>query len=33
MKWYEKVLGKEKIIHMFAGDLELNQVVNVEKEG
>ena len=26
MKWYEKVLGKEKIIHLFAGDLELNDV-------
>lgn len=26
MKWYENVLGKEKIIHMFAGDLELNHV-------
>ena len=26
VKWFEKVLGKEKIIHMFGGDLELNNV-------
>ena len=26
MKWFEKVLGKEKIIHLFDGDLDLNNV-------
>ncbi|MDU8925737.1 Imm50 family immunity protein, partial [Pasteurellaceae bacterium LIM206] len=26
MRWFEKVVGKEKIIHMFDGGLELNNV-------
>lgn len=26
MKWFEKVVGKEKIIHLFDGDLDLNNV-------
>ena len=26
MKWFEKAVGKEKIIHLFDGDLELNNV-------
>ena len=26
MKWFEKVVGKEKIIHLFDGDLDLKNV-------
>jgi len=26
VKWFEKVVGKEKIIHLFDGDLDLNNV-------
>lgn len=26
MKWFEKAVGKEKIIHLFDGDLELKNV-------
>ena len=26
MKWFEKAVGREKIIHLFDGDLELNNV-------
>ncbi|VEI57053.1 Uncharacterised protein [Pasteurella multocida] len=27
MKWFEKAIGKEKIIHMFNGELTLNNVI------
>ena len=26
MKWFEKAVGREKIIHLFDGDLELKNV-------
>ena len=26
MKWFEKAVGREKIIHLFDGDLDLNNV-------
>ena len=26
MKWFEKAVGREKIIHLFEGDLELKNV-------
>ena len=26
MKWFEKAIGKEKIIHMFNGNIDVNEI-------